>query len=206
MKIAYSTQGRRQYLDVFLMLCLASCRSIAKKIGETGEAQGLLHLSHTDGEIRVIAYRNKLIDVPGRRSYVLGFGVDISEQVRAEGRLRTLTRQSDSILESVGDGIFAIDLDGNVTVANAAAAQMLGYKKEEILGRNLHDLIHHTCPDGTPFASEDSPIRKSLHPPRHRPRLRRGLLAQGRHQLPRRVRRPPADRTTSDPTTRTRQP
>ena len=132
------------------------------KIGETGEARGLLHLSHTDGEIRVIAYRNKLIDVPGLPSYVLGFGVDITEQVRAEGRLRTLTRQSDSILESVGDGIFAIDLDGNVTVANAAAAQMLGYKKEEILGRNLHDLIHHTRPDGVPFASEDSPIRKSL--------------------------------------------
>ena len=39
---------------------------------------------------------------------------------------------------------------------------MLGYKKEEILGRNLHDLIHHTRPDGIPFASEDSPIRKSL--------------------------------------------
>jgi two-component system, OmpR family, sensor histidine kinase VicK len=140
----------------------ASLQAYLKKIGETGEAQGLLHLSHADGEIRVIAYRNKLIDVPGRTSYVLGFGVDISEQVRAEGQLRTLTRQSDSILESVGDGIFAIDLSGNVTVANVAAAQMLGYKKEEMLGRNLHDLIHHTRPDGTTFASEDSPIRKSL--------------------------------------------
>ncbi len=132
------------------------------RIAETGEAQGLLHLAHTDGEIRVIAYRNKLIAVPGLPSYVLGFGVDISEQVRAEGRLRTLTRQSDSILESVGDGIFAIDLDGNVTVANAAAAQMLGYKKEELLGRNLHELIHHTHADGTYFPYSDSPIRKSL--------------------------------------------
>ena len=34
---------------------------------------------------------------------------DISEQTRVEGRLRTLTRQSDSILESVGDGIFGTD-------------------------------------------------------------------------------------------------
>jgi two-component system sensor histidine kinase VicK len=140
----------------------AAMQAYLKKIAETGEAQGLLHLSHADGEIRVIAYRNKLINVPGRTPYVLGFGVDISEQVRVEGRLRTLTRQSDSILESVGDGIFAIDLNGNVTVANVAAAQMLGYKKEEMLGRNLHDLIHHTRPDGAPFASEDSPIRKSL--------------------------------------------
>src|SRR5271168_499591 len=140
----------------------AALPAYLKKIGETGEAQGLLHLAHADGEVRVIAYRNKLIVVPGRAPYVLGFGVDISEQVRAEGRLRTLTRQSDSILESVGDGIYGIDLDGKVTVVNSAAAQMLGYKQEEMLGRNMHQLIHHTRADGTPYASADSPIRKSL--------------------------------------------
>jgi two-component system sensor histidine kinase VicK len=140
----------------------AAMPAYLKKIGETGEAQGLLHLSHSDGEMRVVAYRNKLIVVPGRAPYVLGFAVDISEQVRAEGRLRTLTRQSDSILESVGDGIYGIDLDGKVTVVNSAAAQMLGYKQEEMLGRNMHQLIHHTRADGTPYASADSPIRKSL--------------------------------------------
>jgi PAS domain S-box-containing protein len=133
-----------------------------KKIGETGEAQGLLHLSHPDGEVRVVAYRNKLIVVPGRAPYVLGFGVDISEQVRAEGRLRTLTRQSDSILASVGDGIYGIDLEGKVTFVNAAAMQMLGYKQDEMLGHVMHNLIHHTRADGTPYDLVDSPIRKSL--------------------------------------------
>jgi two-component system sensor histidine kinase VicK len=133
-----------------------------KKIGETGEAQGLLHLLHADGEERDVAYRNKLIVTPGRAPYVLGFGVDISEQVRVEGRLRTLTHQSDSILASVGDGIFGIDLDGKVTFVNAAAMQMLGYKKDEMLGQVMHQLIHHTRGDGTPYDSGDSPIRKSL--------------------------------------------
>lgn len=132
------------------------------QITETGEAQGLLHLNHKEGEVRVIAYRNKLIDLPGYPAYVLGFGVDISEQIRAEGRLRTLTHQSDSILESVGDGIFGIDLEGKITVINPAAAQMLGYKSQEILGKNLHDLIHHTHADGSPYNVDDSPIRKSL--------------------------------------------
>jgi len=140
----------------------ATLPAYLKKIGETGEAQGLLHLSHADGEIRVVAYRNKLIVVPGRTPYVLGFGVDISEQVRAEGRLRTLTRQSDSILASVGDGIYGVDLDGRVTFVNAAATQMLGYKQDEILGRVMHELIHHTRADGTPYDVADSPIRKSL--------------------------------------------
>jgi PAS domain S-box-containing protein len=131
-------------------------------IADTGEAQGMLYLEHTDGETRVIAYRNKLIETPGRTPYVLGFGVDISDQVRAEGRLRTLTRQSDSILESVGDGIYCIDLDGKVTVVNAAAAQMLGYRQEEMLGRVMHNLVHHTRTDGTSYPSDESPIRKSL--------------------------------------------
>jgi two-component system sensor histidine kinase VicK len=133
-----------------------------RKIIETGEAQGLLHMAHTDGEVRVIAYRNKLIEVPGYSTYVLGIGVDISEQVRVEGRLRTLTRQSDSILESVGDGIFGTDLDGKITVVNPAAAQMLGYKPSEMLGRNAHELVHHTRADGTAYPADDSPIRNSL--------------------------------------------
>jgi PAS domain S-box-containing protein len=82
--------------------------------------------------------------------------------VRAEDRLRTLSRQSDSILESVGDGIYGIDLDGNCTVVNPAASQMLGFKPEEILGRNIHDLIHHSHADGTPYAAEDCPIQNTL--------------------------------------------
>jgi PAS domain S-box-containing protein len=131
-------------------------------IAQTGEAQGFLHLAHTDRETRVVAYRNKLILSPGRAPYVLGFAVDITEQIRVEGRLRTLTNQSDSILESVGDGIYGLDLEGRVTIVNPAAAQMLGYRQSEILGRRMHELIHHTRADGTPYPSEESPIRKSL--------------------------------------------
>lgn len=133
-----------------------------EQIADAGEAQGFLHLSHGDGEARVIAYRNKLILTPGRAPYVLGFGVDISEQVRAEGRVRTLTSQSDSILESVGDGIYGIDLEGKVTIVNSAAAQMLGYRQSEMLGRKMHELIHYSRADGTPYPAEDSPIHKCL--------------------------------------------
>jgi PAS domain S-box-containing protein len=127
-----------------------------------GEVQGMLHLRHVNGEVRIVAYRNKLIEIPGRDPYVLGFGVDISEQVRAEDQLRALSRQSDSILESVGDGIYGIDLDGNCTVVNPAASQMIGFKPEEILGRNMHDLIHHSHADGTPYPAEECPIQKTI--------------------------------------------
>ena len=132
------------------------------RITQTGEDTGLMHLCHTNGEILVIAYRNKLIEVPDREPYVLGFGVDITEQVRVEGRLRTLTRQSNSILESVGEGIFGMDLEGKVTVINSVAAQMLGYKQEELLGRDIHETVHHSHPDGTAYPSHNCPILHTL--------------------------------------------
>jgi two-component system sensor histidine kinase VicK len=129
-----------------------------------GEAQGLMHLVHAiTGEERVFAYRNRLIEPVGKPRYALTFGIDVTDQIRAEEQLRTLIRQSNSVLESVGDGIIGIDLQGNITVVNPAAAQMLGYRADEILGRNMHDLIHHSQPDHTPYPRNDSPIQTSLN-------------------------------------------
>ena len=132
------------------------------EITRTGESQGLLNLAHRNGDTHVIAYRNKLIDAPDGSRYVLAFGVDITEQSRVEGKLRTLTRQSDSILESVGDGIFGLDLEGRVTVVNSAAAQMLGYTPDELLGRDMHELSHHSHPDGKPYLKSECPVLHSL--------------------------------------------
>ncbi len=67
-----------------------------------------------------------------------------------------------AVLESVGDGIFGIGLDGRVTMVNPAATQMLGFPAEEMLGRNAHELFHHTRPDGTPFPAEECPILGSF--------------------------------------------
>ena len=128
----------------------------------TGEAQGLMHFQHANGEERVLAYRNRLVDPVGSAPYVLGFAVDITEQVRAEDQLRALSRQSNSVLETVGDGIYGIDLNGLVTVVNPAAAQMLGFSPEELLGRNMHQLVHHSHPDGTPYPESECPIQGSL--------------------------------------------
>lgn len=133
-----------------------------RNMSETGEAQGRLHLCHQDGDVRVVAFRNKLIHVPEKAPYVLGFGVDISEQVRAEEKLRALIHQSNSILESVGDGIYRLGLSGEVTVVNPAAAQMLGYKPQELLGRKFHELVQHTRADGTPYPVEECSILGSI--------------------------------------------
>ncbi len=62
------------------------------------------------------------------------------------------------LLESTGEGIFGIDMDGRCTFVNRAAAQMLGCRTEQVLGQNMHELIHHTHGDGRHYPECDCPI------------------------------------------------
>lgn len=62
------------------------------------------------------------------------------------------------LLESTGEGVFGIDMDGLCTFINRAGAGMLGYQPGEVLGRNMHDLIHHTHPDGHHYPVDHCPI------------------------------------------------
>jgi PAS domain S-box-containing protein len=62
------------------------------------------------------------------------------------------------LLESTGEGIFGIDMDGRCTFVNRAAAQMLGWRTEQVLGQNMHALMHHSHADGRHYPECDCPI------------------------------------------------
>ena len=62
------------------------------------------------------------------------------------------------LLESTGEGIFGIDMAGRCTFVNRAAAQMLGWSTEMVLGCNMHELIHHSHADGRHYPECDCPI------------------------------------------------
>jgi PAS domain S-box-containing protein len=62
------------------------------------------------------------------------------------------------LLESTGEGIFGIDLAGHCTFVNRAAAQTLGWPAASVLGRNMHELMHHSHADGRHYAECDCPI------------------------------------------------
>ncbi|TAJ30972.1 MAG: PAS domain S-box protein [Nitrospirae bacterium] len=86
---------------------------------------------------------------------------DISAQKQVEQERTKLMRDRLLLLESTGEGIFGIDLQTRCTFINRAGAAMLGYRPEELLGRNMHELIHHTKPDGARYPAEDCPIARS---------------------------------------------
>ncbi len=72
------------------------------------------------------------------------------------------TRQRELILEAVDDGIFGMDLEGKVTFINEAGARMLGYTANQLVGHDLHELIHHSHADGAPYSRSTSPILQAL--------------------------------------------
>jgi PAS domain S-box-containing protein len=126
------------------------------------EWQGALYLRRSDGVYRRIAARSRRMQLPGERPFVLNHGMDVTEQHDAEQALHLAMRQRELILESVGEGIYGIDLEGRVTFINETGARALGYSPEQLTGRDLHDLIHHSHADGTPYSKSTSPILQAL--------------------------------------------
>jgi PAS domain S-box-containing protein len=66
------------------------------------------------------------------------------------------------LLESTGDGICGIDMDGKCIYANRAAADMLGHEPAHMLGHNMHDLMHHTHADGSHYSIDTCPIFRAF--------------------------------------------
>jgi PAS domain S-box-containing protein len=74
-------------------------------------------------------------------------------------RLAVSERLTRLLLESAGEGLYAIDLEGRCTTANREAVRLLGYDEEhELLGHNMHRLAHHARPDGSPYPEEECRI------------------------------------------------
>ena len=89
-------------------------------------------------------------------------GSDITELRRAEKAVEAVSRRNELILDSVGEGIFGLDLDGRTSFVNPAAARMTGYRPEELIGQHQHARIHHSKPDGEPYGREECPIYAAL--------------------------------------------
>jgi PAS domain S-box-containing protein len=81
-----------------------------------------------------------------------------AERTRAEAELRETSRRLNAVLENASVAIFLMDSSHCCVFLNAAAEALTGYTMAEAQGRRLHDVIHHTRPDGTPYPPEACPI------------------------------------------------
>jgi PAS domain S-box-containing protein len=78
---------------------------------------------------------------------------------KAESALKESIAQVNLLLNSAAEGIYGLDLNGQCTFCNPAALKLLGYRSEsELLGRNLHEITHHTRADGSPYPADECKI------------------------------------------------
>lgn len=94
----------------------------------------------------------------GEERIFTGIVRDISSRKAAEDNLARAEEQNRLLLGSVGDGIFGTDAQGRVIFANIRALELLGYDADTMMGRRVHDLIHHSHADGSPYPIETCPM------------------------------------------------
>lgn len=111
-----------------------------------------------DGSSFPVDYTSTPIRENGKLAGAVVVFRDITERVQAQDTLERLMRQNELILSAAGEGIYGIGIDGLATFVNPAAMEMTGWTADDVIGQPIHDLHHHTKPDGSPYPREECPI------------------------------------------------
>lgn len=101
-------------------------------------------------------------DCDGRLLHWVLVAQDIHERRLADIKRLESEAFTRSLLDAVSEGFYSVDTNGLVTLCNEAFVKLLGFaSKDEVLGRQLHPVIHHSHPDGSPYPIEECPIQRT---------------------------------------------
>lgn len=118
---------------------------------------------HMDASGELIPCEVRLVRLPdSQRRLIRGSINDISDRKRLEQERAHLHSRWRLLLESAGPGIYGTDTRGRCIFMNRSGEDLIGYTAEELLGRNMHELIHHTREDGTPYPDDECPIFRAF--------------------------------------------
>ncbi len=133
----------------------------AVRSGEPLEAT--YRVCRSDGSIRYLIARGRAEFGPdGQASRLSGIVLDVTEQKLAEAALRDSEAYLRQVIDASAEGFYGIDTDGKATLCNAGFLRMLGFScMEEVVGRELHAVIHHSRADGSPYPAHDCPIHRA---------------------------------------------
>ncbi|QRN95321.1 PAS domain-containing protein [Archangium violaceum] len=98
----------------------------------------------------------------GKPDGVMVFSSEVTEQVLARRGLEAAERRLTTITQNARLGLLLMDARQHCVFMNPAAEKITGFTLEEVQGKPLHELIHHTRPDGTPYPISECPIDRAL--------------------------------------------
>lgn len=98
----------------------------------------------------------------GGQWHAIGIFHDIAERKQAEEMLRDSHESLNRLLNSIVEGAYGVDTHGNCTFVNQSCLQMLGYQNnDELLGKHMHTLMHHSHSDGSPYPVSECGIYRA---------------------------------------------
>src|SRR3972149_8143763 len=98
----------------------------------------------------------------GRPHALVGLGRDVTRMKRVEQEQATALLRQRLLFHSVAERIFTLDAQGRCTLINKTAIELLGWSEEELLGRDIHVLIHHLQQDGKPSKEKECHVLGAL--------------------------------------------
>ena len=122
-------------------------------------------------ELQRLVWKNDYAPVYDELGEIIGvsvFVVDLTESMEAEKKSRIaelqkeIVRERELLLNSIGEGIYGVDTYGKCFFINPAGLKILGFEKDEILGKVTHTLIHHHKVDGTIFIKDDCIVSQAF--------------------------------------------
>ena len=88
----------------------------------------------------------------------MGVAVDITERAEAERQVRSARDYLHTITNSMGEGLFTMDTEGRLIYLNRAGERLLGWRQDELAGRNVHEATHYRRPDGSDYPIAECPL------------------------------------------------
>jgi len=135
------------------------------RIREVLETGGVAHYEtvrrRKDGsEVDLAFTYSPIRNAPGEIVGVAAIAQDIGERKRAERALRESEAKFRAIIETTQEWVWAVDERGRHTYSNPAIEQILGYRAEELIGRDGVELVHEDDRDQVTWLAGDARARK----------------------------------------------
>lgn len=164
----YAREEIRTHFDWFRLAYPDRFEEIGARMDEEFAAEGEIvggeiAILVKDGSTRIWDFHNVRVgSLPDGRRVQISAASDVTERKRWEDRVRESEQRLHAVLNNTTMAVFLMDDRQQCVYMNAAAEALTGFSFDEVQGRTLHDVVHHTHPDGRPFPIHECPIDRAF--------------------------------------------